>query len=59
KIELVKLLLDKGADINSPDHRGLTPIMIATSRGYEPIVQLLKGKSNGLENQQTNTKMCF
>ncbi len=40
-IELVELLLDKGADVNAKDKDGLTSLMVSISNGSIEIVQLL------------------
>jgi hypothetical protein len=40
-IEIVKLLLDAGADADIADQDGLTPLMHASQRGYVDIVVLL------------------
>lgn len=39
--EVVGLLLEQGADVNSSDDMGITPLMRASQKGYEDIVQLL------------------
>ena len=39
--ELIKLLLDNGADVNAKNESGVTPIMIASINGYLDTVELL------------------
>ncbi len=39
--EEVRLLLEQGADVNSPDDHGMTPLSWAVWRGNEAMVQLL------------------
>ncbi|MCB1179062.1 MAG: ankyrin repeat domain-containing protein [Leptospiraceae bacterium] len=41
KIETTKLLITNGADINYPDSRGFTPLMIAMEKNHEGIARLL------------------
>jgi ankyrin repeat protein len=38
----VRLLLDKGADVNAKDRWGETPAMVAAGRGHFDILQMLK-----------------
>ena len=40
-IEIVKLLLEHGADINLPDNYGHTALMMASLEGNTEIVRLL------------------
>lgn len=44
KIELVKRLIDLGADIHSMDKSGLTPYQVAISEKNKPISDLLRSK---------------
>ncbi|KAK8246888.1 ankyrin repeat protein, partial [Phyllosticta capitalensis] len=45
--ELVKMLLDKGADINMKNNWGETPLYGAAARGYEESVRaLLNGNAD-------------
>ena len=39
---VVKLLIEKGADINARDNSGRTALMIASKNGHTQIVELLK-----------------
>jgi ankyrin repeat protein len=45
KLELVKYIIDLGADIHSADNNGLTPYQVAISQGNKSISDLLR--SNG------------
>jgi ankyrin repeat protein len=38
---VVKLLVDKGADVNAGDRDGRTPLWRAAGRGHEAVVKLL------------------
>jgi ankyrin repeat protein len=40
-VENVKLLLQKGADVNMADSSGNTPMDIAANKGHDDIVMLL------------------
>ncbi|KAH7115580.1 hypothetical protein EDB81DRAFT_953062 [Dactylonectria macrodidyma] len=42
---IVKLLLEKGADVESKGKGGWTPLLLAAGNGYEAIVKLLQRKS--------------
>ena len=39
--ELLSLLVDKGANLNAQNNRGLTALYLASAAGHEPQVQLL------------------
>lgn len=41
QLEIVKALLDAGAQVDPRDHKGRTPLFIAADKGYTKIVQLL------------------
>ena len=41
-VEVVRALLDGGADIHSPDGDGVLPVDLARSRGYDAIVAELE-----------------
>jgi serine/threonine-protein phosphatase 6 regulatory ankyrin repeat subunit B len=41
KNDVVKALIDKGADVNLTDNTGLTPLMIAAEKGHLTTVQAL------------------
>ncbi|CAK9292326.1 unnamed protein product [Gordionus sp. m RMFG-2023] len=42
--EIIKFLLNQGADINAKDSYGITPILAAIWEGHIPVVQLLLEK---------------
>ncbi|MBN2138042.1 MAG: ankyrin repeat domain-containing protein [Sedimentisphaerales bacterium] len=42
--ELVGTLLEKGADVNAKDTKGIPPIVHAAAGGYEEIVKMLVGR---------------
>ena len=43
----MKLLLEKGADVESKDDDGRTPLLLAAGEGYEAVMKLLL--KNGAE----------
>ena len=42
--DVVKLLLEKGADVNTGDQYGITPLMAAAFKGHSTVVRLLLDK---------------
>lgn len=40
-VDIVRILIDAGCDIDIPDHDGITPLQHARSKGYKEIVALL------------------
>jgi hypothetical protein len=53
-IEIVKLLLDKGADVNLTDKYGNTPLHLAASDGHIEIVKLLLEKGSDVNSKRRN-----
>jgi ankyrin repeat protein len=41
RVELVRMLIELGEDVNWSDHYGITPLMAAANRGDVPVIQLL------------------
>jgi ankyrin repeat protein len=41
-LEVVKALVDKGAEVNAKDYAGNTALMRASKNEYEDVVQMLK-----------------
>ena len=58
-VDIVRILLDEGADPNSADQNGVTPLMICCRRGQERIVTLLlrKGVQVDLKNNEGDTAL--
>ena len=48
RLEVVKLLVDLGEDVNAADNYGITPLMVAANMGEMPIVQFLIDKGADL-----------
>jgi ankyrin repeat protein len=48
---MVKLLVEKGADLESKDSDGRTPLSWAAENGYEAVVKLLVEKGADLESR--------
>ncbi len=46
---MLQLLLDKGANIETKDKDGWTPLLSATVNGHEAVVQLLLDKGANIE----------
>lgn len=40
--DVVRLLVEKGADLNAKNKDGMTALSLAESRGYEEVVRILK-----------------
>jgi ankyrin repeat protein len=41
-VELIRLLLDHGANPNTRKNDGATPLSIAQGKGYKDVIELLK-----------------
>ena len=48
---VVKLLFEKGADLDSEDRQGQTPLSLATEKGHEAVVKLLLEKGAELDSK--------
>jgi len=48
RLELIKLLVGLGEDINAADNYGITPLMVAANMGEVPIIQYLIDKGADL-----------
>jgi ankyrin repeat protein len=53
KLDTVKLLIDKGAQLDIPDKYRNTALMLAAAKGYTEIVKLLTDKGVKLDIQNT------
>ncbi|KAG1661828.1 Ankyrin repeat domain-containing protein 17 [Nymphon striatum] len=53
-LDIVKLLLKNGADINAQSLTGNTPLMCACSGGFEDIVRLLLSEGASIEDHNEN-----
>ena len=47
RLEVIKLLVDLGADVNAADDYGITPLMAAANMGEAPIIQYLVDSRRG------------
>ncbi|KAK5635619.1 hypothetical protein RRF57_011331 [Xylaria bambusicola] len=52
--EIVQLLVEKGADIESKDSIGRTPLLWAAEEGHQEIVQLLVEKGADVNSKSTS-----
>jgi ankyrin repeat protein len=48
---VVKLLLEKGAELDSEDRRGQTPLSLVAEKGHEAVVKLLLEKGAELDSK--------
>ena len=55
-IEIVRLLLDKGAKVNEQNNRGNNALIIASINGYTEIVKLLIDNGANIDLQNINSK---
>ena len=50
----MKLLLEKGAELETKDNSGRTPLSYAAEKGHEAVVKLLLEKGAELETKDTS-----
>ena len=60
-VDVVKLLLDKGADINALDNKGTTSLMLAVKNNSLPIAELLleRGADVNLRDKHKKNAMSY
>ena len=44
-MEIIKYLIEKGADIDAKDIEGKTPLDLATDNGYKDLLSILSKKN--------------
>jgi len=54
-IDLVKLLIERGADVNAKDIKGYTPLFAASARGHREVAEILL--DNGANVHEDPTKL--
>ena len=42
RLKAVRFLVNKGADVNTPDNSGRTPLRLAKEKGLQEVVDFLK-----------------
>jgi ankyrin repeat protein len=52
---IIKLLLEKGADVEAKVEDGWTPLLWAAEKGYETIVKLLVEKGANVESKGSDS----
>jgi len=60
-VDMAKLLIDKGADINAADHKGTTPLMLAVQKNSLPVAKLLleRGADISLRDKHKKNAMSY
>jgi ankyrin repeat protein len=58
-LEVVKLLLEKGADIEHKDNDGRTPLCVAAYNGHLEVVRLLLEKGADIEHKDNDGRIPF
>jgi ankyrin repeat protein len=56
RLELVKLLVEKGQDVNAADNYGITPLMVAANLGDLEVVKYLVSKGADLSAHDLGKK---
>jgi ankyrin repeat protein len=56
-VDVMKLLVDKGADVNAVNDQGMTPMHYAVQRGVDRVIEYLAGKGGrfDVKNKQGRT----
>ena len=55
--ESAKLLIDAGANVNSKNHKGATPLIIAAVKGHYSVLRILANHPNILLCDQVATSL--
>jgi ankyrin repeat protein len=57
-LDVIKYLVDKGADVNLPNQFGTAPLLLAAACGHEDIVKFLLSRGGKLDESHTRRSVA-